>query len=618
MDFAQPLLLILLVPAMIALAWSHSQSHHPMPELRRWMLLAARTLAVILAIAALAGPAIERVSDRESVVFVLDRSQSQGEAGWTNANAAAMQLSASLDGATAVGVVSAADEPTVHRAPSAGVVDNEAISTATADAPVSDLAAAVRLAAGLFPPGTARRIVIVGDGLETRGDLRAAAREAAMAGVRIDTVGVAGEVRPDVRVVALRPSRTRLHEGAPLTLEAELESSLTGDGRLRLFQNGIEVDARKISLKAGEPTTVRFDRIVEQRNLYSFRAVVEGFTAIPNEVYSVTGLKLKQQSPLETTFNIELANGAAGYIPPPSQFRFGGYTTWPARTAGLETGAEPKIVETLLTMLEKTSGRKRRALPTEGGAYVQSLLAAKPLALWRMEEIEGFEASDATDHGNNGTFHGPVAFYLDGPQGDAFSQPHRNRAVQFASGYMKASLDDLPEQYSVSLWFWNGLPASVRAVTGTLFARGDSDKQESLRIGGTRDPQATGKLVFRVGNRSIAGRTTLANRQWHNVVLVRTKDKASVYLDGNPKAEVEIDLKASVTSGVVFIAGDRNTAERFEGKIDEVAVYSRALIPKEIATHFSAGGASVKVGARGADEPPRSPDDSLRVPHVPE
>ncbi len=39
-----------------------------------------------------------------------------------------------------------------------------------------------------------------------------------------------------------------------------------------------------------------------------------GITALPDEVYGITGLKLKGRSPLQPTFNIELANGAEGYI----------------------------------------------------------------------------------------------------------------------------------------------------------------------------------------------------------------------------------------------------------------------------------------------------------------
>jgi hypothetical protein len=90
-----------------------------------------------------------------------------------------------------------------------------------------------------------------------------------------------------------------------------------------------------------------------------------GITAIPDEVFGITGLKLKAQSPLTPTFNIELANGASGYIPPPEQHALGGYTTWPARTAGLEVQAEPKIVDAVLGLLEEVSGRARRPRPQD-------------------------------------------------------------------------------------------------------------------------------------------------------------------------------------------------------------------------------------------------------------
>ncbi len=88
-------------------------------------------------------------------------------------------------------------------------------------------------------------------------------------------------------------------------------------------------------------------------------------TTLPHEVYGITGLKLKAQSPFKTTFNMELANGAAGYIPPPEQHYLGGYTTWPSRTAGMEQQAEPQIVDKLLKMLEKLSGEKRKKLSTD-------------------------------------------------------------------------------------------------------------------------------------------------------------------------------------------------------------------------------------------------------------
>ena len=85
-----------------------------------------------------------------------------------------------------------------------------------------------------------------------------------------------------------------------------------------------------------------------------------GITAIPNEVFAITGLKLKAQSPLRPTFNIELANGAEGYIPPPSSTNLAATQHGRRVSAALEVEAEPRIVETLLTLLEKVAGRPRR------------------------------------------------------------------------------------------------------------------------------------------------------------------------------------------------------------------------------------------------------------------
>jgi hypothetical protein len=100
-----------------------------------------------------------------------------------------------------------------------------------------------------------------------------------------------------------------------------------------------------------------------------------GIAAIPNEVYAVTGLRLKAQSPIQPLMNLELANGAEGYIPPPEQHFLGGYTTWPARTAGLETEAEPKIVNALLELLEELSDGAPRQ-PMTADLYTREQAAA--------------------------------------------------------------------------------------------------------------------------------------------------------------------------------------------------------------------------------------------------
>ena len=83
-----------------------------------------------------------------------------------------------------------------------------------------------------------------------------------------------------------------------------------------------------------------------------------GIGTMPNEVYNITGLNIKKDSPLRRTFCIELANGAEGYIPPPDQHKLGGYTTWRARTSLLEEEAEPTIRANVLELLGKVAEQR--------------------------------------------------------------------------------------------------------------------------------------------------------------------------------------------------------------------------------------------------------------------
>jgi hypothetical protein len=300
-----------------------------------------------------------------------------------------------------------------------------------------------------------------------------------------------------------------------------------------------------------------------------------GITAIPNEVFGITGLKLKAQSPLTPTFNVELANGGEGYIPPPWQHALGGYTTWAARTAALEVQAEPKIVETLLELLEQVAGRPRRKPADTAGAYAQTVRAAKPVAYWRLEDFEGPAVRDAIRH-RVAWFQGGAAYYLDGPQNAGLARPGRtNHAVHLAGGWMEFRDLEADGAGSVELWFWSGMPNDVRAVTGCLVSCG----AQRLEIGGTSGN--AGRLVFVDGQRRAAGSTAIEPKRWNHLVVARTADRVVVYLNGRQEIAIE-----SAASGPRLRIGSCGQAEStFEGKIDEVAVYDRALTAAEAAGH---------------------------------
>lgn len=79
-----------------------------------------------------------------------------------------------------------------------------------------------------------------------------------------------------------------------------------------------------------------------------------GIVAIPFEVFTETGLSIKEHSVPRPAFTISLANGSYGYLPTPGQHRLGGYETW-LGTNFVETEASEKIERTLLEMLTELS-----------------------------------------------------------------------------------------------------------------------------------------------------------------------------------------------------------------------------------------------------------------------
>ncbi len=278
MDWAAPLVLALALLLLPLLAVWQRGTVHPMSPWRRRALLVVRAALVVLILLAIASPAWEQTTEEQAVIFVMDHSRSQGLSGMTFACERAESLAAGLPAGTRVGVISAGASTVVRRLPTterSAIPPEEGLLES--DGAQTDLAAAVALARGLFPAGTARRIVLLPDGMQTRGALEEAAREAELAGSRIDAVPVPGEARPDVRVIRLRCSRSRLHEGATLELTAAVESSLEGEGVIRLFENGVDVEQRRVKLAVGQTLTETFRRTPETRNLYNYRVRLEGF-----------------------------------------------------------------------------------------------------------------------------------------------------------------------------------------------------------------------------------------------------------------------------------------------------------------------------------------------------
>ena len=355
--------------------------------------------------------------------------------------------------------------------------------------------------------------------------------------------------------------------------------------------------AERIAEKVGDRLPKTQDEIYALEQIYLAKSqetdvVVQalriGQVAIattPTETYALTGIKLKLRSPLQQTMVIELANGGDGYIPPPEQHPLGGYNTWAARSAGLEVEAEPKIAEAALSLLERVSGKPRRASTQPKGAEVEKILASKPAAYYRLDEMEGPRAIDSSGSNLDAIYEPGVLFFLEGPESKAFNNSVQlNRAPQMAGGRVRARIPNLKDQYSVTMWIWNGMPLDGREVAGWFYGRGPNHNPahagDALGIAGKGEN--AGRLIYQCGDQPpVVGQTVIPRWTWAQIKFERRGAQVRVAIErivGSDKAtNIEINCQQAMdipdSFDELFFGGRGNTDSSWEGRLDEIVVH---------------------------------------------
>ncbi|MEQ1841002.1 MAG: LamG domain-containing protein, partial [Verrucomicrobiales bacterium] len=307
----------------------------------------------------------------------------------------------------------------------------------------------------------------------------------------------------------------------------------------------------------------------------------------PNETYAITGLKIKAASPAPHTMVIELANGGDGYIPPPEQHLLGGYNTWPARSAGLEVNAEPKITEAAIQMLENVTGKPRSDRRAGPGPAVLKTLELKPKAYWRLDEFAGPRAIDSSPNGIDAIYEPRVLFYLPGPHDEAFAEGGINRSAHLAGDRLSARIPQVSESnYSVSLWFWSGTAKGVMDGTEWIFSRGLH--LSSRKIGdhvGIRENEKGDRILMYEGTGATAemGSAALIERwKWHHLVFSRDGATVRISLNGASIEASGDEAATRIAPDTFFFGGSCSGEGNFEGRLDEIAVFDRALSEEEV------------------------------------
>ncbi|MBB3209772.1 putative membrane protein/Mg-chelatase subunit ChlD [Rhodopirellula rubra] len=195
------LLCLAVLPLIWYLGWRHLGVLGPV---RRWVALLARTLVWAGIVAALAGIQLVWTSDRVTVMYVLDQSESiplTKRTAMLDFVIAAVSKHRNDARGDRAGLIVFGRDATIEIPPyDDDVPPMRRLESLLERTDATNLEAALNLAQASMPEDTARRIVIVTDGNENIGQARSMASRLADAGIGIDIVPVISQAGEEVLV----------------------------------------------------------------------------------------------------------------------------------------------------------------------------------------------------------------------------------------------------------------------------------------------------------------------------------------------------------------------------------------------------------------------------------
>lgn len=268
MSFTTPiaLILLLLVPYFLWLGRPRSTFGRQ----RATTALVLRTLIIVSLILSVAGLQVVRASDQLAVVFLIDKSDSMPEQTVEQSRVFAQDAIQRMRPNDQAAIVVFGSDALVER-PMTGAREVPPIESTPL--PLNtDLAEAIRLGMALYPPGAARRMVILSDGLANSGDAEQAARLASASGIEIVSVPFAALTGQEILVTDVNVP-TRLNEGQTFDISVAIESTVTSPAVLRIITAGEVVVQESVELVEGV-NRYAFTLEATEAGLNSFRVQV--------------------------------------------------------------------------------------------------------------------------------------------------------------------------------------------------------------------------------------------------------------------------------------------------------------------------------------------------------
>jgi uncharacterized protein (TIGR02145 family) len=196
-------------------------------------------------------------------------------------------------------------------------------------------------------------------------------------------------------------------------------------------------------------------------------------------------------------------------------------------------------------------------------------------------------ANDASGNGNNGTVNG-ATLTADrfGNANSAYSFDGVDDFIDLGNGI---SLNQFSNEISVVAWVKGS--SSVVIDKNILSKYGCNPGGWSLETS-----QNTLTTNFTGCGQGIANQSSLNNDVWTNIVGIREANQWKIYVNGNLTVVSIISANYNLNSGYNLIVGVQNNnlnpSTHWNGKIDDIAIYNRALTASEIQQLYNLGNVS--------------------------
>lgn len=270
--FTEPrwLLLLLLAPVFWWLARRYGASLSPF---RAWLALTLRVLTLAALTLALAGFTLMQTHDELAVLFLIDGSDSIPPVARNEALKFATEALPAARTGDRAGILVFGRDAMVETAPTDKLEFPEKIDTVV-DPTASDLAGALRVAAGVFPSDAKKRVVLLSDGLQTRGSLEEEGIAAAAQQIQVDYVPLSKREGAEVLIERVAtPPRVAQDEAFDVTVIVRPFDD--GTATVRLFRDGELVAERPVKLEAGKLKSVVFGQKLDRGGFFNYEAVIE-------------------------------------------------------------------------------------------------------------------------------------------------------------------------------------------------------------------------------------------------------------------------------------------------------------------------------------------------------